>query len=226
MKKLTILLLIIFSSLGAWAQRGKISNNFFGHLEFNSLDGRYKATLEKNVFNGLEFYDNSKNKVSYDQKYLAKHFPGIMSDNEWKTSFLRDLVRKYSQESNYKLSHRINVFGGEEIEDNRGYSSESGTDTFGHEYYEETGKYGTVNIKRNLRGVLEYTRNNFSASLGKDFRNQWVYEDSQKNRMEFNPTAWGKMTKRLGSDKDIMFFLIRQLTDFYDQEQDPYQDDY
>ncbi|MGX1753105.1 hypothetical protein [Sphingobacterium sp. NPDC055346] len=226
MKKLTILLLIIFNCLAASAQRGKISNNFFGHLEFNSLDGMYKATLEKNIFNGLEFYDNSSNRITFDEKYLAKHFPGIMRDNEGKTNFLRNLVRKYSRDKNYRLSHVIDMFGKEKVEDNRGYSSERGTDIFGHEYHEESGKFGTASIKRNLQGVLEYDRNDFSASLGKDFHRQWVYEDSQKNRIEFNPSSWEKMIKRFKSDKEIMFFLIEQLTDFYDEDDNTYHNDY
>lgn len=118
------------------------------------------------------------------------------------------------------------MFGKEKIEDNRGYSSERGTDFFGHEYHEESGKFGTASIKRNLQGVLEYDRNDFSASLGKDFHRQWVYEDSQKNRIEFNPSSWEKMIKRFKSDKEIMFFLIEQLTDFYDEDDNSYHDDY
>lgn len=118
------------------------------------------------------------------------------------------------------------MFGKEKIEDNRGYSSERGTDFFGHEYHEESGNFGTASIKRNLQGVLEYDRNDFSASLGKDFHRQWVYEDSQKNRIEFNPSSWEKMIKRFKSDKEIMFFLIEQLTDFYDEDDNSYHDDY
>ena len=63
MKKLLILLITTFLCIHVYAQRGSYGNDFFGHLEFNSMDARYKATMVKNFFNGLEFSDNANNSV-------------------------------------------------------------------------------------------------------------------------------------------------------------------
>jgi len=222
MKKLAILLIVIFSTINVFAQRGNYGNNFFGHLEFRSVDGTYTATLEKNIFDGLVFTDNAKNNVSFDKKYLDRHYPGIMSDNKGKSDFFRRLVRKLYRDSGYKASHTVDIFNKEIVEDNRGYRSESGKDIFGHEFFEEKGKDGSLSIKRNLQGVLEYDRNNYSASLGKDIFGKWIFSDNEGNEIQFNYNSWKKLINKFGTDKEVLWFLVDKLIN--DNEEESYED--
>jgi hypothetical protein len=218
MKKILILLFTTFLSIHVYAQRGSYGNNFFGHLEFNSIDGRYKATLVKNIFNGLEFSDNANNSVEFDEKYLGRHYPGIMSDNPGKSALFRKLVRRMYREQGYKVKHSVDIFNKEIVEDNKGYKSESGRDIFGHDYFEEQGRDGALSIKRNVHGDLEYKWNNYSASIGKDVFGKWNFSDNEGNEIQFNSNSWNKMIQRFGSERDILWFLIDKIIDNNDQD--------
>lgn len=218
MNKLLLFLMMLISTQYSFGQLGTVKNNFFGHLEFNSADGRYTATLEKNFFNGLEFSDNARNTVTFEKKYLDRHMSGILSDNEMKVDFLKYLVRKYIRESGYRASHEIDILGKEIFEDNRGNSVESGVDIFGHEYYAEEGENGSISIKRNLDKSLTYTRNKFTATLKKDIFGVWVYNDNESGKIEFNQAAWNKMLERHRNERSILLFLVRQLTAFSQNE--------
>ncbi|MBL1410183.1 hypothetical protein [Sphingobacterium faecale] len=208
MKKLIIILAMLLSSSLLFAQRGTVDTDIFGNLQFKSIDGQYKASLEKNIFDDLVFTDSRKNKLHYEKKYLDKMEPGLRADKEAQARMLRRLVRENKRSSEYKATFKIDIFDKTIIEDNKGYKLEEGKDIFGNTNIQEQ-LNGTKSIfKRNLRGGLEYTEGRKTASLEKDIFDRWIYKDSFGNEIQFGKETWRRILKQYGTDEKFFWDLL------------------
>ncbi|WP_437921388.1 hypothetical protein [Sphingobacterium sp. LRF_L2] len=210
MKRLLLFFASIFQVVMLCAQHNRIETDIFGNLDYTSRDGKYTATLEKNIFNDLVFSDSKQNKVTLENKYLAKEYAGILGDKVRQQRLLEELIRENRRDEGYQARYAIDIFGSLIVEDNRGYKLEKGTDIFGHDHIEEQVDGRKTSVKRNLNGGLEFTDGEMSASLKKDIFNKWIYEDSLGNRFQFGANSWEKLMRRYHNDEEILMYLIDQ----------------
>ncbi|WP_144062692.1 hypothetical protein [Sphingobacterium paucimobilis] len=208
MKKLIIVLALVLSSSLLFAQRGTVDTDIFGNLQFKSIDGKYKASLEKNIFDDLVFTDSRNNKLHYEKKYLDKMEPGLRGDKEAQAHMLRRLVRENKRSSEYKATFKIDIFDKTIIEDNKGYKLEEGKDIFGNTNIQEQSSGRKSVFKRNLRGGLEYTEGRNTASLEKDIFDRWLYKDSFGNEIQFSKETWKRVLQQYGSDEKFFWDLL------------------
>lgn len=208
MKKLIIILALVLSSSLLFAQRGTVDTDIFGNLQFKSIDGQYKASLEKNIFDDLVFTDSRKNKLHYEKKYLDKMEPGLRGDKEAQARMLRRLVRENNRHSGYTATFKIDIFDKMIIEDNKGYKLEESKDIFGNtNIQEQVG--GTKSVfKRNMRGGLEYKEGEKTASLGQDIFDRWLYKDSFGNEIQFGKETWKRVLEQYGTDEKFFWELL------------------
>lgn len=210
MQKLALLLLSMLFFQFATAQSGQIEPDFFGNLVYSRPDRSYEAKLERNIFNDLLFSDSRNNKETYESRYLDKYFPGIQQDRKKQTHLFQKLIYQHRLNQGYQISYSIDIFGKEIVKDNQGKATESGVDIFGNEYYTDLNNGGKASIKKNIFGFWEYEENGDKAWLDKDIFNKWSYEDSFGNKLEFAPKTWSRLQRKLGSDKDILWFFVDQ----------------
>lgn len=208
MKKLLVILALVLSSSLLLAQRGTVDTDIFGNLQFKSIDGDYKASLEKNIFDDLVFTDSRKNKLHYEKKYLDKMEPGLRGDKEAQVRMLKKLVRENNRHSGYTATFKIDIFDKTIIEDNKGYKLEEGKDIFGNTDIKEQVKGAKTTFKRNLRGGLEYTEGKNTASLEKDIFDRWLYKDSFGNEIQLGKETWKRVLEQYGTDEKFFWDLL------------------
>lgn len=208
MKKLVVCVALMLSFSVLFAQRGAIDTDIFGALQYRSADGGYKASLEKNIFDDLIFTDSRNNKLQYEKKYLDKVEPGLRGNKGAQTKLLRRLVRENSRRADYRATFKIDIFDKTIIEDNEGYKLEEGKDIFGHVNIEERINGSKTQLKRNLRGGLEYTRDKHTASFDKDIFDKRIYKDSFGNEIQFGKETWRRILEQYGSDEEFFLELL------------------
>lgn len=208
MKNFIIILTLVLSSNLLFAQQGSLDTDIFGNLQFKSVDGQYKASLEKNIFNDLVFTDSRNNKLHYEKKYLDIAERGLASNKEAQTRLLRRLVRENKRRSGYEATFKVDIFDKITIEDNKGYKLEEGKDIFGNTHIEEQVKGTKTVLKRNFSGGLEYTEGKHTASLEKDIFDQWLYKDSFGNEIRFGKETWKRILKQYGTDEKFFWDLL------------------
>ncbi|MDF2478756.1 MAG: hypothetical protein K0S24_4239 [Sphingobacterium sp.] len=210
MKKILVALTLILLSTYLFAQRGDINTDIFGNLQFKSTDGQYKASLEQSIFDKLIFSDSHKNKVEFEKKYLDKIEPGLQGNKESQIRMMKRLIRENRRRSNYKATFKVDIFDKVIVEDNKGYKLEEGKDIFGNMDVKEEFDGSKSQLKKNMRGGLEYTRDNNSASLEKDIFDKWIYKDSFGNEIQFNKVVWNHAVKQYGSEENFFWRLLDQ----------------
>lgn len=208
MKQLIIILVLVLSSGLLFAQRGTVDTDIFGALHFKSTDGQYKASLEKNIFDDLVFTDSRNNKLHYEKKYLDKMEPGLRGDKEAQRRMLKRLVRENKRNSDYKATFKVDIFDKTIIEDSKGYKLEEGKDIFGNTNVKEQVNGSVSELKRSLKGGLEYTAGKNTASLEKDIFDRWLYKDSFGNEIQFGKETWKRILQRYGSDEKFFWYLL------------------
>lgn len=196
-----------------------VSRDFFDNLLYTSYDGRYRATLKRDVFNGLSFSDNHGNRIEFDERYLARFYPDLRKNDFSEERFLRQLVRLCARERNYSATHKIDVFDRVLVEDNRGNRREEGTDIFGNPLYQE--QYGgeRLSLRKNLMGDWEYRAADLSADLKKSFGDAYTYSDSRGNRIEFGRRSWQRLVEREGDERRAVLYLI----EMYARQRQPFR---
>lgn len=195
-------------TLVTYSQRQDIRVDIFDNLELTSADGRYKAKLEKNIFDDLIFKDNKNNSVKLEKKYLDKEYPGIRSSHKMKSELLRSLVHDNRRRSSYDATYSIDIFDKLIIKDNQGYYLEQGKDIFGNEMIEEVVRGEKSKMTRNFRGGLEYTQGTNKASLEKDVFDFWIYKDSYGNEVRYGKKAWERNLIKFKGEEAFFWFLI------------------
>lgn len=210
MKKFIVCVALMLSFSVLFAQRGAIDTDIFGALQYRSADGRYKASLEKNIFDDLIFTDSRNNKLQYEKKYLDKAEPGLRGNKDAQMRLLRRLVRENSRHADYRATFKVDIFDKTIIEDNKGYKLEEGKDIFGHVNVKERVNGSKAQLKRNLRGGLEYTRDNNKASFDKDIFDKWIYKDSFGNEIEFGKETWKRILEQYGTDEEFFWELLER----------------
>src|SRR5690606_21533924 len=208
MKRFIVILALVLSFSVLFAQRGAIDTDIFGALQYRSADGRYKASLEKNIFDDLIFTDSRNNKLQYEKKYLDKAEPGLRGNKDAQMRLLRRLVRENSRHADYRATFKVDIFDKTIIEDNKGYKLEERKDIFGNINVEERVNGSRAQLKRNLRGGLEYTREKDNASLEKNIHDQRIYKDSFGNEIQFGKETWKRILDQYGTDEEFFWELL------------------
>lgn len=208
MKRFIVILALVLSFSVLFAQRGAIETDIFGALQYTSADGGYRASLEKNIFDDLLFKDSRNNKLQYEKKYLDKAEPGLRGNKDAQVRLLRRLVRENSRRTDYSATFKVDIFDKTIIEDNKGYKLEKGKDIFGNINVEERVNGSQAQLKRNLRGGLEYTRDKHKASFGKDIFDKWIYKDSFGNEIQFGKATWQRILDQYGTDEEFFWELL------------------
>jgi len=208
MKRFIVILALVLSFSVLFAQRGAIDTDIFGALQYRSADGRYKASLEKNIFDDLIFTDSRNNKLQYEKKYLDKAEPDLRGNKDAQMRLLRRLVRENSRHADYRATFKVDIFDKTIIEDNKGYKLEKGKDIFGHVNVKERVNGSKTQLKRNLRGGLEYTWDNNKASFDKDIFDKWIYKDSFGNEIQFGKETWKRILEQYGTDEEFFWELL------------------
>ncbi|WP_162633179.1 hypothetical protein [Echinicola strongylocentroti] len=193
-----------------------IERNFFGHLEYSSRNGEYKALLEKNVFDNLIFTDNQQNNITFEKKYLHQEYGDMLKNEREERMFLMDLVRQYRRETNYKATYEIDIFDKLIIQDNRDYKLEIGEDIFGNVTRTESINGRRMAFTREKNGGLSYESTTEKASLRKDIFGHWIYEDSRQNKLEFGKATWDRLIHKYGGNEVIFNQLMNELLFFKD----------
>ncbi len=210
MRKIFLLMVLWCSLSVVFAQHGRVETDIFGNLDYISKDGKYTATLEKNIFDDLTFTDSKNNEVVYEKKYLDRTYPGIRQNKKMKTDIFYELLRQNRKSEGYRAKYQIDIFNKLIIEDNRGYKLEEGKDIFGHDSFEEEINGEKISVKRNIHGDLEFTSGKDKASLKKDIFDKWIYEDSIGNRFQFGERTWTRLIRKFRTDENIFRILIDQ----------------
>ncbi|MBD1420374.1 hypothetical protein [Sphingobacterium chuzhouense] len=208
MKKFIVCVALVLSFSVLFAQRGAIETDIFGALQYTSADGDYRASLEKNIFDDLIFKDSRNNKHQYEKKYLDKAEPGLSGNKDAQVRLLWRLVRENSRRTDYSATFKVDIFDKTIIEDNKGYKLEKGKDIFGNINVEERVNGSQAQLKRNLRGGLEYTRDKHKASFDKDIFDKWIYKDSFGNEIQFGQATWQRILDQYGTDEEFFWELL------------------
>jgi len=168
------------------------------------------STLKKDIFDALIFTDSKQNKITYEKKFIDLKFPGILNDKSRKTDMLMDLVRQNLDNQKYVAKYGVTIFDKVLIEDNRGYRLEQDIDLFVRPGQNQGGnnpsKYARV--KKDAYGNLSLRDGRETASLFKDNRGHWSYEDSLGNRFDFGRKTWNQLSRRYRSNEDIFLSIV------------------
>ncbi|TYR38118.1 hypothetical protein FXV77_02215 [Sphingobacterium phlebotomi] len=121
---------------------------------------------------------------------------------------LRRLVRENSRRTDYSATFKVDIFDKTIIEDNKGYKLEKGKDIFGNINVKERVNGSQAQLKRNLRGGLEYTRDKHKASFDKDIFDKWIYKDSFGNEIQFGKETWQRILDRYGTEEEFFWELL------------------
>jgi hypothetical protein len=148
--------------------------------------------------------------VEFEKKYLDKIEPGLQGNKESQIRMMKRLIRENRRRSNYKATFKVDIFDKVIVEDNKGYKLEEGKDIFGNMDVKEEFDGSKSQLKKNMRGGLEYTRDNNSASLEKDIFDKWIYKDSFGNEIQFNKVVWNHAVKQYGSEENFFWRLLDQ----------------
>lgn len=97
--------LFIFSS---FAQQ--FGRDFFNNLTYESARENYKAKLEKNVFNDLIFTDNKNNKITFNNKFLSRTNPTVLSNSKDQEIFFEDHITYFRNVTNRTEEFEIDIF--------------------------------------------------------------------------------------------------------------------
>lgn len=208
MKKLILCLALTLSITVLFAQRGSVDTDIFGALQYKSTDGKYKASLKKDIFDALIFTDSRNNKLEYEKKYLNNVEPGLLGNKEEQIRMLRRLVRENKNNSGYNATFKIDIFDKTIIQDNKGYKYENSKDIFGNTNVQEQVNGSKSQFTRNMRGGLEYTRDGKKATLEKDIFDEWIYKDSFGNEIQYNATIWKRVMQQFKNDEAFFWELI------------------
>ncbi|MVX37187.1 hypothetical protein [Myroides sp. LoEW2-1] len=206
MKKFIFLfLLVIFSSI---SHGQGIEKDIFEDLKYRSQG--YSATFKKNIFDDLVFSDNQKNKIEFTKKYLDLQFPGIHDSEGKKISLFEQLLLTHQKDNGYVATYKVDIFDTVIFEDNRGNKTEMGKDIHGNSTFKENRGGKSSSISTNFRGEVEYSSGGVKATLKKTFKGTWMYEDTDKNTIEFSSKAWDKMLEKFGRKEDVLFFFVQE----------------
>ncbi|NJB82286.1 hypothetical protein [Wenyingzhuangia aestuarii] len=205
-------LLLLFVLIGTYSFSQNVKIDIFNNLEHKSQNGNYQAFLKKDIFDDYEFTDTHKNKLHFNKKYILANYPLIDKEVKTKISFFKSLIRQHKQEYNLEVFHEIDIFGNEIVRDNRDNETEISTDIFDNKIYTRKSKGPTSTFKKGTDGNIEYTLGNFTATLEKGFRNEWVYEDSTDNEFSFSKKTWSKLISIHRTTENIFMFLLDEFT--------------
>lgn len=129
MNKYTTLLIALFISFQIQAQN--ISRDFLGNLTYESARDNYKAKLEKNVFNDLIFTDNKNNKITFNNNFLSRTSPTVLSNFRDQETFFEHHLNYLRKLSNRKEEFVIDMFDTWKFETNENnYKAELKKDIF------------------------------------------------------------------------------------------------
>ena len=124
---------------------------------------RFQASLSTNIFGDKVYKDNRGNKVKYS-KTMWERVPG--KDRPCFEDFLfSELIHKYCNRRNVNEVYEIDIFGDAQYRSNQGLS---------------------MTLKRNIMGELEYSSNEFRATLGKDIFENVIYKDNRGNKVTYS----------------------------------------
>ncbi|MBD8487977.1 hypothetical protein IFO69_04370 [Echinicola sp. CAU 1574] len=187
-----------------------IERDFFGELVYRSPRGGYEANLEKDIFKDLNFTDNQGNKVTFKRKYIEQEY-GDMLDNEHDEKvFFISLVREFRREKNYEAVYSIDIFDQLIIEDNRNNKIKEGKDIFGNYNREEIRNGRRIYIQKEPDGGLRFENDHEKASLEDNIFGEWVYEDSNGNKLEFSKKTWKELKHKYGNNEAIFDFFLNE----------------
>lgn len=210
MKKIITLLVCLLSLNVLLAQRISVTTDIFGDLQYSDDDLKYKATLKKDIFDALIFTDNKQNSITYEKKFIDIKFPGILGDKQRKTDMLMGLIRENIDNQKYIAKYSVTIFDKVLIEDNRGYRLEQDLDIFVRQEQNQggnnPGKY--TKVKKDAFGNLSIRDGRETASLRKDNRGNWSYEDSLGNRFDFARKTWNQLMRRYWSTEDVFLSIV------------------
>lgn len=208
MRKYLALLIFSFVSVTIFSQN--IDTDIFGDLQYSSIRGDYKATLEKNIFDDLIFSDNKGNKITLENKYIQLKYPELLKNKERRLDFFIDVIYTHKEDRNYKATYSIDVFDKIIFKDNRNRKTEQGKDVFGNPFYEEQTSGKRVSIEKDLWGNWKYKSDNEFATLEKDIFDTWKYEDSKGNELEFKNKTWQNLKQQHRTEMNVFQYLINQ----------------
>lgn len=187
MRKFTLLLFFVVLWSFSYAQMGgeQYFVDIHGDLRYESRD-RFQASLSTNIFGDKVYKDNRGNEVKYS-KTMWEKVPG--KDRPYFEDFLfSELIHKYRDRRNVHEVYEIDIFGDARYRNNQGQS---------------------MTLRRNIMGELEYSSNEFRATLGKDIFENVIYKDNRGNKVTYSKEFLGKLRKgRHRGDRNIEEFLL------------------
>lgn len=204
MRKYLALLIFSFVSVSIFSQN--IDTDIFGDLQYSSIRGNYKASLEKNIFNDFIFSDNKGNKITLEYKYIKLQYPELLKNKDRRLDFFIDVIYTHKEDRNYKATYSIDIFDKIIFKDNR--KTEQGKDVFGNPFYEKQTSGKRVSIEKDLWGNWKYKSDNEFATLEKDIFDTWKYKDSKGNELEFNDKSWQNLKQQYRTEMNIFQYLI------------------
>ena len=99
-----------------------------------------------------------------------------------------ELIHKYRDRRNVKEVYEIDIFGDARYRNNQGQS---------------------MTLRRNVMGELEYSSNEFRATLGKDIFENIIYKDNRGNKVTYSKEFLGKIRRgRHRGDGNVEEFLL------------------
>jgi hypothetical protein len=129
MKSVIVLLCFQVFVLSSFSQQ--FGRDFFNNLTYESARDNYKAKLEKNVFNDLIFTDNKNNKITFNNKFLSRTNPTILSNSKDQEIFFEDHITYFRKVTNRKEEFQIDMFDNWKFETNENnYKAELKKDIF------------------------------------------------------------------------------------------------
>lgn len=206
MKKIIIAFIFLLLVISGYTQN--VTVDILKNLEYAEQD--YTAHLKKDIFDNLIFTDSNDNKLTYEKKYLQKHYPNLLTSENNRIDFFRFLIREYYSTTGYKALFSIDIFDTEIVEDNCNNKMERGTDIFGNPTYKDQIDGQNSSPTKDLLDTWEYTRGTQKATLKKDIFGKWCYKDSYNNKFELSSRTWKILLNRHGSEQNILIFLAHE----------------
>jgi len=108
MKNVIVFLCFQVFIFNSFAQQ--FGRDFFKNLTYESARENYKAKLEKNVFNDLVFTDNKNNKITFNNKFLSRTNPTVLSNSRDQEIFFEDHITYFRNVTNRKEEFEIDIF--------------------------------------------------------------------------------------------------------------------
>ena len=189
MKRLFILLFVItFALLNTHSQNGqdiKVSKDIQGNTVIETNNKKIK--IGKDIM-GKYFYEvNNRNKATLKKDVLDRWIYEDDNRNEIKFSkeFWDDIIKDHRGNEEKAFKWLINM--------NKNLKN----------YKEE--------YKVDILDRLQFENNQReSASLRKDIFDKYIYEDSKRNKIEFDEKQWKRFCRKHRSDKKAFMELIQQ----------------